>query len=347
MPVLTDKALELQLKRCLESKSSPSELSSVLIDALSSTSRVRKQTALRFLQLLPEWTLWKKTFEPWLRSQGDWPWALVLAWISHQRLTFSLDEKEILKKVLQKQDQMMCLARGQGWQALYDEVEGLKVKARDDLQIKVMSIRTLLYEELQTWKSQRLREQELKVLARLKKKFPQDMDIERDQKLFKENQALEKLQSRIRNKRNQQKSLSVPQQMESLPDPLRANLQAAGQKHPHLFYDLAIFCCFAEDWSWAFQMVRQAPESSARDWLEIEILIKLERFVDVLQGLATVEIRWAQDPETFFASAYARAQAFYGLGKKERALEVIESLLASRPAYRQAADLAAQWRNPG
>lgn len=346
MAVLTDKALELQLKRCLESKSNPGELASVLLDALSSTSKARKQTALRFLQLNPEWLIWRKDLEPWLRSLSEWPWALILSWISHQKLSFTLDEKEIIRKVLQKQNQMMCLAKGQGWQSLYDEVEDLKEKARDELQAKIKSIRTLLYEELQTWKSQRLREQELKVLARLKKKFPQDMDIEHDQKVFRENQALEKLQNRIRSKRSQTRSLELPFANESLPEGLKQALQKAGEENPERFYDLAIFCCFVEDWNWAFHMVRQAPESKNRDWLEVEILIKLERFVDVLQALITLETRWAQDPETFFGTAYARAQAFYGLGKKERALEVLESLMASRPTYRQAAELLALWRNP-
>jgi hypothetical protein len=345
LAVLTDKALEIQLKHFLEKKGNTHELSFTLMEALTSTSRTRKQTALRFLQLHPEWLLWKKDFEPWLRSLSDWPWPLVLSWIFHQRLNFTLDEKSLLKKVIEKQNQDMCLARSVGWQALYPEVEELKAKARDELQAKVISIRTLLYEELQTWKSQRLREQELKVLARLKKKFPQDIDIERDQKIFKENQALEKLQSRIRNKRSQSQTFENSVIIEALPEALRQSLQKAGEENPNSFYDLALFCCFIEDWNWAFHLIRQAPESQPRDWLEVEILLKLERFVDVLQALITIESRWAQESETFFSSAYARALAFYGLGKKERALEVLESLLASRPTYRQAAELVDFWRN--
>ncbi len=345
MAVLTDKALEVQLKNFLEKKGNTLELSHFLMEAMTSDSRSRKQTALRFLQLHPEWLLWKKDFEPWLRSLSDWPWPLLLSWIFHQRLNFTLDEKSLLKKVIEKQNQEMCLARSLGWQALYPEVEDLKAAAREELQAKVMSIRTLLYEELQTWKSQRLREQELKVLARLKKKFPQDIDIERDQRIFKENQALEKLQNRIRNQRGHSRQLDFPVVVETLPEAFKQSLQKAGEENPSTFYDLALLCCFIEDWNYAFHMVRQAHESQHRDWLEVEILLKLERFVDVLQALVTIESRWAQDSETFFGTAYARSLAFYGLGKKERAIEVLESLLASRPTYRQAAELVVIWRN--
>jgi hypothetical protein len=346
LPVLTDQSFELELKKVLESKDSISSLSSSLVEALSSNSRQRKLTAQRFLQLTPEWTLWKRDLEPWLRSLPEWPWPVILNWISHQKLSVTLQEKELIKKSLEKQKQMLCLAKSTSLQSLFVEVEELKVQARSEMRARIQGLRALLFEELQTWKSQRLREQELKVLARLKKKFPQDLDIENEQKVFKENQALEKMQSRMRDQRNHVKSLNLPQEKSELPEGLRSSLQEVGQLHISEFYNLALFCCFVEDWEWALKMVYQAEPSEARDWLEVEIGLKLHRYVDVLQGVTAIEHRWAQSPETFFGTSYIKAQAYYGLGKKEKALEILETLLATRPQFRQAHELIQLWKNP-
>lgn len=346
MPVLTDQAFELQLKKVLESKESISSLSSSLIEALSSNSRAKKLTAQRFLQLTPEWVVWKKDLEPWLRALPEWPWPVILSWISFQKLSVTLQEKELIKKSLEKQNQMMCLAKSIGWQSLFNEVEDLKAQAREDIVARIQGIRALLFEELQTWKSQRLREQELKVLARLKKKFPQDLDIENEQKVFKENQALEKMQSRVRDQRKHVKSLNLPDEKSELPAGLRHSMQTVGEQHVSEFYNLAIFCCFVEDWEWALKMVHQAEPTQSRDWLEVEIGLKLHRYVDVLQGVTAIEHRWAQEPETFFGTSYIKAQAYYGLGKKEKALEILETLLATRPQFRQANELIQLWRNP-
>jgi len=348
LPVLTDPSLELKLKKHLESGQSLSELAPHLIQALTSNSKSKKATAQRFLQLTPVWTDWKASFEPWLRSEEKWPWIVILSWIQHQKLVLNLKEKELLYETLKTQNQLHLLAKSMGWQVLYDSVDELKLKARHDLHSKIKQMRDLLFEELQTWKSQRLREQELKVLARLKKKFPLDQDIENEQKLFKESQALEKLQARLREQRKSDKKLEFPKEELEIPDPLRNSLQKQGEMNPHLFYDLAVFCCFLEDWSSALHFIHQDPTAEqARDWLEIEILLKLHRYVDVLQGLVILENRWYADPETFFASSYARAQAYFGLHQKEKALEVLETLLSSRPLYRQASELISLWRSPG
>lgn len=347
MPVLTDQALELKLKKSLETNQFPSELAAMLLQALTSNSKSKKQTAQRFLQLQPNWLNWRKTFEPWLRSENQWPWLIILTWIQHHKLVLNLNEKQLLYDVILQQNQLSSLAKANGWQVLYEFVDDLKLQARHDLQDKILQMRALLFEELQTWKSQRLREQELKVLARLKKKFPQDQDIENEQKIFRESQALEKLQSRLREKRKLDRELDLRDEKIVIPKALESSLQKEGEHKPELFYDLAIFCCFLEDWNAALKFIRQAPSpSQPRDWLEIEILLHLNRFVDVLQGLNVLENRWHFNPETFFASSYARAQAYYGLHQKEKALEVLESLLSTRPLYRQASELLNLWKSP-
>ncbi|HRO68156.1 MAG TPA: hypothetical protein PL182_11375, partial [Pseudobdellovibrionaceae bacterium] len=68
------------------------------------------------------------------------------------------------------------------------------------------------------------------------------------------------------------------------------------------------------------------------------------RLVELLHELARVELLQSEDSETFFATAYLRAQALWGLGQKHAAIEVMESLLASRPQYRSGLSLLSLWR---
>jgi len=234
---------------------------------------------------------------------------------------------------------------------LYPEAVELRSQIRQRLQKKIQEQKSLLFEELKTWRSQRLRQQELKVIERMIKKFPQDPEVQKEQKNFRENQAFETLHEKLREKRNKNhRQIKFTEEISAFPEDVRQDMQNQGEKNPELFYDLSLACCFCEDWVWALHMIHQAASpqspSHARDWLEIEILMRLKRYVDVLQGLTVIESRWSHLPETFFASAYLRAQALFGLGKKEKAFEVLESLLASRPLYRQGAELLTLWRSP-
>ena len=75
-------------------------------------------------------------------------------------------------------------------------------------------------------------------------------------------------------------------------------------------------------------------DSIERDWLLVQTLIIKRRFVEVLTLLQKIEISYSSDPETPFAANYYRAQAMIGLGQKEQAIVILQSLLNVRPNYR-------------
>lgn len=341
----TDMQLEYELKSALEEGRNLSGLSPLLIEAFESNDKSKKQTATRFLQLHPEWSLWKTQFTTWLQTEQHWPWGLILSWLTHQRLILSLNDRKLLYQALEKQKTLPLLAKFGEWSVVFETMAELRNQARLDTQKRILEIRDLLFEELRTWKSQRLREQEMKVLKLLKKKFPHDRDIQSEQEKFERNQAVETLSSRLRKKRSQKIShLQFKEELVQISEEWEQQLLNYTDLHPNQTYNLCIACCFMEDWVTALKLVNKAESSQQRDWLELEILFNLKRFIDVLQALQVIENRWSHDGETFFATAYMRAQALFGLGQKEKALEVLESLLTSRPLYRQGAELLYTWR---
>ncbi len=341
----TDIQLELELKSALDEGRSLSTVAPILISAFESGNRSKRRTALRFLQLHPDWKNWQKDFEPWLQYETQWPWDIILSWLTHQSLAISLSERRLLFQTIEKQKLLPVFAKYPDWNAVYPIVQDLRNQARIDIQRKILEIRDLLFEELRTWKSQRLREQEIKVLKRLKTKFPSDPDIQSEIEKFKQSQAIETLGSRLRSKRNDKvRGLQFKEELVQISEEWEKLILDYVELHPESTYDLTIACCFMEDWVTALKLANKAESCAQRDWLELEILLKLGRYIDVLQALHEIELRWAHEGETFFATAYIRAQALYGLGQREKALEILESLLASRPLYRQGVELLHMWR---
>jgi hypothetical protein len=94
----------------------------------------------------------------------------------------------------------------------------------------------------------------------------------------------------------------------------------------------------------AEKILQLAPLSSEKDWLLCEILLLQNKFVDLLTLLPKIEIHYAHDAQTFFHTAYLRAKCFYGLGQKETAVEVLESITTTQPDYRDSSILLTQWR---
>jgi hypothetical protein len=108
-------------------------------------------------------------------------------------------------------------------------------------------------------------------------------------------------------------------------------------------FEFAIAAIMLESYEAALQILEFCEPTESLLWLRLEVLLQCRRFVEVLNEIAQVEVMLAHQPETFFATAYLRAQALWGLGQKHTAIEVIEGVLAARPHYRAASALLNIW----
>jgi len=93
---------------------------------------------------------------------------------------------------------------------------------------------------------------------------------------------------------------------------------------------------------WTIAGPIRKPSPSA-DWLRIELMILARKYVDALNEAATLEARYASDPEAAFAITYARARALKGLGQDELATDLLRSLVRVRPSYKSAQSLLMDW----
>jgi hypothetical protein len=107
--------------------------------------------------------------------------------------------------------------------------------------------------------------------------------------------------------------------------------------------DLALAFWFLEDHNRALEILAWAPAGRAHDWLNAELLFASRRFVEALELLNTVEVKYVEDPESTFAVSYLRAQCLKELGQHASALEIMQSIVHIRPHYRSAHALILQW----
>ncbi|XGC79711.1 hypothetical protein ACES2L_10260 [Bdellovibrio bacteriovorus] len=204
-----------------------------------------------------------------------------------------------------------------------------------------------LLDQLITLRTQQLYEQEKKLLQRLQKLYPGDKEILHEVGQHKQRYALEILQKRTpknRGIKTEEYNVKDPEVEKAL-EALLASLHEYAETNPDMAFDFAVAAFMFESYEAALSILEFSPESPALMWFRLEVLLKCRRFVELLNELAKVELALAEDPETFFATAYLRAQALWGLGQKHTAIEVMEGLLASRPHYRAASALIVVWRS--
>jgi tetratricopeptide (TPR) repeat protein len=91
------------------------------------------------------------------------------------------------------------------------------------------------------------------------------------------------------------------------------------------------------------EILAWAPAVPPNDWLRAELLVHARRFVEGLEHLKHLEVRYVDDPETSFAVSYLKAQCLQELGQKDAALEILKSIVRVRPNYRSAHALIQEW----
>lgn len=203
----------------------------------------------------------------------------------------------------------------------------------------------LLLDQLVTLRTQQLYRQEKELLQRLQKLYPGDRDVRREQNEHKQRYALEILARRSPRAREFKEDSLIPREPE-LELNLRAlldSMHSYAETHPEMAFDFAVAAYMLESYEESLNLLELCEESASLIWFRMEALLKARRFVELLTELAKAEMFFAAEPETFFATAYLRAQALWGLGQKHTAIEVMEGLLAARPHYRAAAALLRIW----
>lgn len=276
------------------------------------------------------------------------PWPYLLEAVAHSRAEIDDDLADNLIEGIDKSDARSDASRSH---ALDLQMPSLKAERADRKLRAAKEYRREkdnLLEHLVTLRTQQLYEQEKQLLQRLQKMYPRDEDVVKEVLNHKQRYALEILakHSRITSSTTFDPGPEA-EGTEALREACSKMLIHFGETHPEFAKDFAVAAAMLELWDAALALIPEpsltAPHGA--DWMRLEILLGARRYLDLLHALGSIEQEHAREPETFFATAYLRAQALWGLGQKHQAIEVLESLLAARPQYRSGASLLNLWRS--
>ena len=107
--------------------------------------------------------------------------------------------------------------------------------------------------------------------------------------------------------------------------------------------DLLIAALMLEDYQTAVQIAQYLDANEKNDWLKMEVFLLAEHALELLQLSFEIEAKYALQADALYACLYYRAQAYFLLDDKQKALEIMNEILAHEPHYRRAAQLLREW----
>ncbi len=208
-------------------------------------------------------------------------------------------------------------------------------KINDDQEKK----RKQLLDKVQTARSQSMIDEEEFAILQLSQMFPQDRQVKKELREFRERKAFELL-DKIKSKVKQQ-TFSKKQDNEL--NHLLINHLAPELNIDSLNDDLLIAALMLEDYQTAVQIAQYLDANEKNDWLKMEVFLLAEHALELLQLSFEIEAKYALQADALYACLYYRAQAYFLLDDKQNALEIMNEILAHEPHYRRAAQLLREW----
>lgn len=214
-----------------------------------------------------------------------------------------------------------------------------------------LEIKNQLITQLNHNRLYQLHEQEEVVLNQLVKKFPNDLEVRLLHQAHLEKKADEIL-SRVRSQNNRlstqpAKTIFTPEEAQFIEE-LKVQIEKLAihykENAPEQIYNLALLCMNFELYDFSYDLLMQSPETHAGEWLKAEILFESGRHLDLLKHIEQLEVKMTTSPDSTYGAIYLKAQAYFALGQKDLAIQMLEALSQAHPSYRSTEALLHQWR---
>jgi hypothetical protein len=251
-----------------------------------------------------------------------------------------------LIKGLKKQKALDEIINSRGWDKWETRIPGMRNELVEGKIEHQKKFKQNMMEKFEFLKNERMNDQAGRVLRRLLELYPDDKSLQVLQHEFDEVRAREILSTHMATLQSEAMERTRTQPSAADETMLKCFL-AEGEKvvfdHRDFAFDLAIAFWFLEDYARAIEILEYAPVNLSTDWMRAELLFAARHFLQALEQLNMLEIKYIDDPETTFAVSYLRAQCLFGLGQQSSALEILQSIVRVRANYRSAHSLILDW----
>ncbi|MBY0554171.1 hypothetical protein K2P97_06560 [bacterium] len=223
---------------------------------------------------------------------------------------------------------------------------------KNEFEIERLQAKTKLISQLNHNRLYQLNEQEEQTLQQLVKIFPHDNEVKLLHQAHLEKKA-DDILARVRTpkaKRYSKKVIEiVSKETEEFIQELKKHINTLADRlqtdAPEQIYNLTMLALQFDLHDLALELINKTPKTFASEWLKAEILFESARFLDLLKHIENLEKDMTSTPEATYGAIYLKAQAYYGLGQRDIAIQLLESLSAKVPSYRSTEALIHEWKN--
>ncbi len=339
---------ELELRRMLKQKLSNQELMNQMLKVILSNALPweEQRPFFDFLFLTERHSTLINLLKQAVENKNRIPYDMMIELLGMKHIEPKSSVIESLLKVLKKHSARQEVFAARSWDRFdkrFQQMRGELLEARVQEQ---KLFKENMLDKFWFLRNQRMVEQAGRVLRRMMELYPEDPSLAKIKDDFDEQWARDVLANHVAKLSDEKIDRTVTAPSSSDEEMLNSFL-ASGEKlcleQRESATDLAIAFWFMEDAGRALEILSWAAPSPSNDWLRAELMVSARRFVEALEHLNTLEIRYINDPETTFGVSYIRAQCLFELGQQASALEILQSIVRVRPNYRSAHALILEW----
>lgn len=278
------------------------------------------------------------------------PWALFAEALFLSTSVIPETVKTALIQGAEAQGQLSELSRSEMLDHFDERLPELRILRKNTFDQILAEKKELLLSQIELLKSQGIYSEEERLVEKFARTFPNDSNIA----ILKEKRAQRKilglLQDVIHEKptwipieKYQTKDSETEATLKAIEKSMKEALTSTTDKSL-LSKDFAIAHLMMENEDATLRLLDPQILDFESQWLRFEALLRARQFLLLIKELHLAERAWTHLPETTFGILYYRAIAFWELGQKESAIEIMESISISRPEYRNAIGLLSEWR---
>lgn len=233
------------------------------------------------------------------------------------------------------------------------EIEERFQNLKSDFQKERQELKSRLIEQLTKNRLYQMSDQEQVVLDQLCGLFPNDIEVGILKQAQLERKADEILSRFVAKKtltkpKNPNAEMSNNVDGNKIIQDLEANIRTLVDKleveAPDQLYNLSILSYQFDFYDLTLEILEKTPQTHSRDWLKAEVLHDCGRFLDLIKLIESLENSKEAKPEDTHGAVYLKALAYYGLGQKDLAIRLLNSLSHAVPFYRSTEALLHEWK---
>jgi len=339
---------ELELRNLLKRKLPPQELLAKIITALTSTQMEweEKRPFFAYLFITHRHSSLMAAMKEALDVKERIPYDMLMALTGQALIQPKSAVLESVIKGMKKQGANEDVFASREWDKWDKRLPALRAELLEAKVKEQRQFKANMVDKFEFLKNQRMTEQAGRVLRRMVELYPDDPELRKIKQTYEEDWARDILSTHLANIGDQkfERTRTAPS---SADDEMLRVFLSEGEKlcleNRNIAPDLAIAFWFMEDPARAAEILAWAPPNASNDWLRAEFLTGARHFVEALELLNVLEVKYIDDPESTFAVSYLRAQCLHALGQHSSALEIMQSIVRVRSNYRSAHALILEW----